>query len=136
MTVKTKSGSSLTITETGVLVEVPGHFGKRWSGEIPFSSIKKVEFASALLGKSWFIYRSEGLFWQLAANNENSNFVAELKRRTAPAPNNTNVSVVVQAPATQSVQTIQREVVKIRCAHCRTINEDGSPSCTHCGGRL
>jgi len=132
--VKTKSGSLLTLTDSGVLVEVPAHFGKVRSGEIPFSHIQKIEFASALLGKRWFIYRGEGYSWELDVNTETSNFVGELKRRIAPFLNpSANVNVVVQAPTT--TQTIQREV-KIRCSYCRTINEDGSPTCSHCGGRL
>ncbi len=31
---------------------------------------------------------------------------------------------------------VEREVVKIRCPHCRTLNPDGNSNCFNCGARL
>src|SRR5213592_3689570 len=136
MQAKTTHGSMVTLTESGILLERSGHFGvNKNNKEIPFSAVRSINFEKHLVRKFWTILTREGPFY-LDADNNNSNFVGELKARIAPYQGGT---VVIQQPAQQPVVqqiTTQKEVVKLRCSHCRTLNPDTNQSCSYCGARL
>jgi hypothetical protein len=136
MQAKTSGGSIVTLTESGILLEHSGHFGiNKNNKEIPFSAIRSIKFEKHLIRKFWTVITREGPFY-LDADNDNSNFIGELKARIAPYQGG---PIVIQQSTPQPVVqqiTTQKEIVKIRCSHCRTLNPDTNPSCVHCGARL
>ena len=135
---KTSAGSTVTLTESGILLEHSGHFGiNKNNKEIPFSSVRSVKFEKHLIRKFWTVTTREGPFY-LEADTNNSDFIGELKARIAPYQGAT-VVIQPQQPVQQSVVrevTTQKEVVKLRCSHCRTLNLDTNQSCSNCGARL
>jgi len=84
MHARTTQGSTVTLTESGILLEHSGHFGiNKNNKEIPFSAVRSINFEKHLVRKFWTILTREGPFY-LDADNDNSDFVGELKTRIAP----------------------------------------------------
>ena len=141
MQAKTSAGSTVTLTESGILLEHSGHFGiNKNNKEIPFSSVRSIKFEKHLIRKFWTVTTREGPFY-LDADTNNSDFIGELKAKIAPYQGGT---VIIQPqqpqqPVQQSIVrevTTQKEVVKLRCSHCRTLNPDTNQACSYCGARL
>jgi|SRR6267143_5676687 len=134
--------------EGGRLVIESGALLSKRTQEIPIPQIKKISKEGMIL-KTWTVSTTGGRWYKLPSTPANDSVISQLRAimdgqnqaqyRNPQAPSFNVQMIQPQSPQSNQppqIQRIEKEVVKLRCAHCRTLNPDTNQTCLNCGARL
>ncbi len=118
--------------------------------QISYSKIKSITYEEIDLGpaslfnrehivwKGWYITLTNGMRFPITDNEKNGRMIATIKEKMKLASRKS--ADATHSPSSVStrevIKEVTREIVKVRCKNCNSLNYETANRCTNCGASL
>src|SRR5213594_4564804 len=117
--------------------------------QISYSKIKSITYEEIDLGptslfnrehvvwKGWYITLTNGMRFPITDDGKNGRMIATIKEKVKLANGkSTETANSPSAVSREVFKEVTREIVKVRCKNCNSLNYETANRCTNCGASL
>lgn len=118
--------------------------------QISYSKIKSITYEELDLGpasllnrehvvwKGWYITLTNGMRFPITDHGKNGQMIATIKEKMKLANGKPTETVSSTSPVStrEVIKEVTREIVKVRCKNCNSLNYETANRCTNCGASL
>lgn len=117
--------------------------------QISYAKIKSVTYEEIDLGptslfnrehvvwKGWYITLINGMRFPITDDGKNGQLVATIKEKIKLASGkSTETGFSAAVPTREVFKEVTREIVKVRCKNCNSLNYETANRCTNCGASV